>query len=118
MEATVPERSSAIGGGDLGKRIYDDVMAMDSQSLFASCHDIFCKHENCPVLMKDADHSGFKELVRAQETLDDSFRLWHGPFIVGSKVRYARDMVNVEKHAFAQARASAVGQTLVPAVTD
>ena len=60
LEGTVPPSSLLLDnwvfGSDLGKRIYDDVMAMDSKSLFASCHDMFYKHENCPVLIKDADH--------------------------------------------------------------
>ena len=55
-----------VFGVDQGKRIYEEVMAMNRKSLFASCHDMFCKHENCPVLIQDIDHSGFKELVRPQ----------------------------------------------------
>ena len=48
-----------VFGGKLGKRIYDDVMSMDSKSVIASSRDIFTKHENCPVLFKEADHTSF-----------------------------------------------------------
>ena len=39
---------------------------------------MFCKHENCPFLIKDPDHSGFKELVRAEGTSfhENPCRLW------------------------------------------
>ena len=46
---------------------------------------MFCKHENCPFLIKDPDHSGFKELVRAEGTSfhENPCRLWNGTLIVG-----------------------------------
>ena len=108
-----------VFGGELGQRIYDDVMSMDSKSLMDSCRNMFSKHENCPVLFKEADHSVFRELVRTQGIFfhEEPCRLWNGPLIVGWKVRHAREMVTVEKQALTQARASAVRQTSVPAVT-
>ena len=108
-----------VFGGDQGKRIYEEVMAMNRKSLFASCHDMFCKHENCPVLIQDIDHAGFKELVRPQRVYfhEDPYRLWNGPSLVGWKVRHARDMVNVDAQVLAQARTAAVRQTVVPAIT-
>ena len=33
-----------VFGGKLGKRIYDDVMSMESKSVIDSCRDIFTKH--------------------------------------------------------------------------
>ena len=89
-----------VFGGELGQRIYDEVMPMDSRSLMDSCRDMFNKHENCPVLFKNADHTGFKELVRIQGVSfhEDPGRLWNGPMIVGWAVRHAKDMVTVEKH--------------------
>ena len=108
-----------VFGGDLGKRIYEKVMAFDPKSFFASCHDTFCKHENCPVLIQDVDYQGFKELVRPQWVCfhEDPCRLWNGPLLVGWKVRHAKDMVSVDTQALAQARATAVMQTVVPAIT-
>ena len=96
-----------VFSGELGKRIYDDVMAMTSVSLTDSCREMFNKHENCPVLFKEPDHPGFKELVRIQGVSfhEDPCRLWNGPLIVGWAVRHAREMVSVEKQALTQARA-------------
>ena len=49
--------------------------------------------------------------------MKDPCRLWTGPMIVGWAMRHAKDMVTVEKQSLTQARASAVGQTTVPAAT-
>ena len=108
-----------VFGGELGQRIYDDVMSMNSRSLMDSCRDMFNKHENCLVLFKEADHTGFRELVRIQGVSfhEDPCRLWNGPLIVGWAVRHAKDMVTVEKQSLTHARASALRQTAVPAVT-
>ena len=105
--------------GELGQRIYDDVMSMDYASLMDSCRDMFHKHENCPVLFEKAAHPAFSELIRVQGMSfhEDPCRLWNGPLIVGWKVRLAKDMVAVNKHALTQARALAVRQTTIPTVT-
>ena len=47
----------------------------------------------------------------------DPCRLWDSPLTVGRSARHAKDMIAVEKHDLTQARASAVRQTTVPAVT-
>ena len=89
---------------------------------------MFRKHENCHILFKEADQTGFKELVRRQVSRnwsghkpisfhEDPGRLWNDPLIVGWKVRHGREMVTVEKQALTQARTSGVRQTAVPAVT-
>ena len=79
---------------------------------------MFNKHENCPVLFKQPNHPGFKVVrVQGNSFHEDSCRLWDGPLIVGWAVRHAKDMITVEKQALTQARASAVRQTAVPAVT-
>ena len=59
-------------------------------------HDKFCKHENCPVLIKEADHLGFKEEVITQGISfhEDPCRLeWVSNRRV--EMHHARDMVNV-----------------------
>ena len=69
-----------VFGGELAQRIYEDVMSMDARSLMDSCRDMFNKHENCPVLFKQPDHPGFKELIRVQGNSfhEDPCRLWDG----------------------------------------
>ena len=87
-----------VFGGELGQRIFDDVMSMDSKSLMDSCRDMFNKHENCPVLLKEAGHTGFSELIRVQGMSfhEDPGRLWNGP-LIGWKVRVAKEMVAERK---------------------
>ena len=108
-----------VFGGELAQRIYDDVMSMDARSLIDSCRDMFTKHENCPVVFQRPDHPGFGELIRVQSNYfhEDPCRLWNGPLIVGWAVRHAKDMSPVEKQDLTQARALALRQTTVPAVT-
>ena len=108
-----------VFGGELAQRICDDVMSMDARSLIDSCRDMFTKHENCPVVFQRPDHPGFSELIRVQSNYfhEDPCRLWNGPLIVGWAVRHAKDMSTVEKQDLTQARALALRQTTVPAVT-
>ena len=54
--------------------------------------------------------------VQGNSFYEDPCRLWDGPLIVGWAARHAKDMITVEKH-LTQARASAVTQTTIPAVT-
>ena len=108
-----------VFGGDLAQRIYDEVMAMDAKSLMDSCRDMFNKQENCPVVFQRPDHPGFGELTRIQSSPfhEDPCRLWNSPLTVGWVARHAKDMVAVEKQDLTEARASAIRQTTVPAVT-
>ena len=80
--------------------------------------------ETCSLNMRIAlfqrpDHPGFSELIRVQSNYfhEDPCRLWNGPLIVGWAVRHAKDMSTVEKQDLTQARALALRQTTVPAVT-
>ena len=57
-------RDKWVFSGELGQRIFDDVMSMDYASRMDSCRDMFNKHENCPVLIKEVAHPAFSELIR------------------------------------------------------
>ena len=108
-----------VFSGELGQRIFDDVMSMDYSSLMDSCRDMSNKHENCPVLFEKESHPGFNEVTRLQGMSfhEDPCRLWNGSLIVGWKVRLAKNMGAVDKQALTQARAVAVRQTTIPTVT-
>ena len=58
-----------VFSGELGQRIFDDVMSMDSTGLMDSCRDIFNKHENCLVLFKEAGHTGFCDRLECKACL-------------------------------------------------
>ena len=38
-----------VFGGTQGKRIYEEVMAINTSQFFDTSYEHFCKHENCPV---------------------------------------------------------------------
>ena len=94
-------------------------MSTDAKSLMDSCRDMFGKQENCPVVFQRPEHPGFGELTRMQGIPfhEDPGRLWNSSLTVGWVARHAKDMVAVEKQDLNLARASAIRQTTVPAVT-
>ena len=108
-----------VFGGDMARRIYEDVMAPDATDIMDSCRDMFNKEENCPVVFQNPEHPGFGELTRIQNIPfhEDPARLWDSSLTVGWAARHGKDMTIVGKQDLALARDSAIRHTSVPAVT-
>ena len=108
-----------VFGGDMARRIFEDVMAPDARDILDSCRDMFNKQENCPVVFQPPDHPGFGELTRVQTIPfhEDPARLWDSSLTVGWVARHGKDMNTVGRQAISLARDLAIRQTSVPVVT-
>ena len=108
-----------VFGGDMARRIFEDVMAPDARDILDSCRDMFNKQENCPVVFQPHDHPGFGELTRVQTIPfhEDPARLWDSSLTVGWVARHGKDMNTVGRQAISHARDLAIRQTSVPVVT-
>ena len=108
-----------VFGGDMARRIFEDVMAPDARDTLDSCRDMFNKQENCPVVFQPPDHPGFGELIRVQTIPfhEDPARLWDSSLTVGWVARHGKDMTIVGRQAISHARDLAIRQTSVPVVT-
>ena len=108
-----------VFGGDMARRIFEDVMAPDAKDILDSCRDMFNKQENCPVVFQPPDHPGFGELTRMQTIPfhEDPARLWDSSLTVGWAARHGKDMNTVGRQAISLARDLAIRQTSVPVVT-
>ena len=87
-----------VVAGAQGKRIYEEVMAMDYSQFMDSSQETFGKHENCPVLIQEVSHHGFKELIRPLLVCfhEDPCSLWNGPLLSGWKVCHAKQISAVD----------------------
>ena len=108
-----------VFGGDMARRIFEDVMAHDANDILNSCRDMFSKQENCPFRFMSADHSGFTELTRVQTVPfhEDPAALWAGPLTEGWVARQGKDLNLVGRQAISYARDFAFRQTSRPAIT-
>ena len=108
-----------VFGGDMARRIFEDVMAHDANDILNSCRDMFNKQENCPFRFMSADHPGFSELTRVQTVPfhEDPASLWTGPLTVGWVARQGKDLNLVGRQAISYARDFAFRQTGRPAIT-